>query len=161
MFASELLMPEPLVLPFCDVSHVTLATPRAIAREFSTSVLASAIRFVELSNARCAVVYSALGRVQWLKPSATFPDWLAKGRRLDPSSPAFAYHQTGTLDTEPCVLDAEAWVPRSKLDGSNVQIVEHSAAIPELGVVVSMLWLPDLEAQHLDLGTVDAAKPAF
>lgn len=155
VFASELLMPEPLVLPLCDVTHVTLAPIRAIAREFTTSVLASAMRFVELSGERCAVAYSTLGRLQWLKPSATFPNWIANGRRLDPASPAFGYHHTGTLDTEPCVLDAEAWLPGHRLDG-NAQIVEHSALIPELGVVFSLLWLPSSESKHVDLDALQS-----
>lgn len=154
VFASELLMPEPFVLPFCQTSCITLAPARAIAREFSTSVLASAMRFVELTTARYALAYSELGRVRWLKPSATFPDWIARGRRLDPSSPAFGYHHTGTLDTDPHVLAAEAWLPRDRIDGPNVQIIEHAALIPELGAVFSMLWLPDTETQHLDLGAL-------
>src|SRR5258708_1876538 len=103
------------------------------------------MRFVELTTARCAVAYSELGRIPWLKPSATFPDWIARGR-LYPSSPAFGYHHTGKLETE------EAWLPRDRVDGPNVQIVEHSALIPELGAVFSMLWLPDSETEHLDLG---------
>ena len=152
VFASELLMPEPFVLPFCQTSTITLAPAREIAREFSTSVLASAMRFIELTTARCALVYSELGRVRWIKPSATFPDWIARGRSLDPSSPAFGYHHTGKLDTEPHLLAADAWLPHDRIDGPTVQIVEHSALIPELGAVFSMLWLPETETQHLDLG---------
>lgn len=101
VFAAEIVMPEALVEPRCTVSHVTLAPARAIAREFKTSVLASAMRFVELSKERCAVAYSELGRVRWLKPSATFPDWVPRGRRLDPASAASDYFHKGRIDVAP------------------------------------------------------------
>lgn len=153
VFSSELVMPEPMVRPRCEVPHVTLAPAHVIAGEFRTSLLASAMRFVELSNERCAVAYSVLGCVRWLKPSATFPDWIPRGRRLDPATIAFDYHQRGAIDLEPNVVPADAWLPRDRIDTSSTSIVEHSAIVPELGAVFSMLWLPENESMHLDLGS--------
>ncbi|MEJ7598480.1 MAG: hypothetical protein WKG01_11270 [Kofleriaceae bacterium] len=49
------------------------------------------------------------------------------------------------------MLSADAWLPRDRIDASTVEIVEHSAVVPELGVVFSMLWIPDREIRHLDL----------
>lgn len=151
VFASEVVMPEPLVKPYCAVPYVTLAPAREIADEFITSVLASAMRFTEISTERCAVAYSVLGRVRWLKRSATFPDWIPHGRRLDPASAAFDYDQRGKLDGAARMLTADAWLPRTRIDNANVQIVEQSAVIHELGAVFTMLWLPRCEVSHLDL----------
>ena len=44
VFASEIVMPEPLVKPYCAVPYTTLAPARAIACDFITSVFASAMR---------------------------------------------------------------------------------------------------------------------
>lgn len=151
VFATETVMPEPLVRPRCVVSCVTLEPARAIACEFTTSVLASAMRLVELSDERCAVVYSELGRVRWVKRSATFPGWIPKGRPLDPSSAAFEYFHKGTIDSEAQLLAADAWLPRGRIDGSHVEIVEHAAIVPEFGAVFSLLWLPSREAAHLEI----------
>ena len=151
VFSSELVMPEPFVKPYCAVPYVTLAPARAIAEEFITSVLASAMRFTEISTERCAVAYSVLGRVQWLKRSATFPDFIPHGRRLDPTSAAFDYHQRGKLDGAARMLSGDAWLPRTRIDSANVQIVEQSAVIAELGAVFTMLWIPRHEVSHLDL----------
>ena len=151
VFATELLMPAALVRPWCEVPCLTLAASRAIAGEFATSVLASTMRLVELSGQRCAVAYSELGRVRWVKPSPTFPTWIPNGRRLDPASAAFEYSQKGTIDREPHVLPAETWLPRDKIDSSGAQIVEHSAVVTERGAVFSLLWIPDREVRHLDL----------
>jgi Zn-dependent peptidase ImmA (M78 family) len=153
VFASEVIMPEPMVKPYCAVPHVTLAPAREIADAFTTSVLASAMRFVELTTESCAIAYSVLGRVRWIKPSATFPDWIPRGRRLDPRSAAFDYHDCGTLDGSPQMLTADAWLPRDRLDSENVQLVEHSAVIAPLGVVFSMLWIPGRELRHIDLAS--------
>ncbi|MGE0401705.1 MAG: ImmA/IrrE family metallo-endopeptidase [Kofleriaceae bacterium] len=153
VFSSEFLMPEPMVRPRCAVNHVTLAPARVIATEFTTSVLASAMRFVELTDERCAIAYSILGRVQWIKPSASFPDWIPRGRRLDPRSAAFDYHESGTIDDTAQLMSADVWLPRDKLDATSVQLVEHSALIPALGVVYSMLWIPGREVRHLDLAS--------
>lgn len=149
--ATETLMPEPMVRPLCTVSQVTLAPAYAIAREFRTSLLASARRFVELTPQRCAVVYSELGRVCWVHPSATFPDVIQRGMRLDPSCAAFEYAARGVIDTAPRVTDGDAWLPEHQIDGSRIEVVEHSAVVRELGAVVSLLWIPDREARHLDL----------
>jgi Zn-dependent peptidase ImmA (M78 family) len=149
--ATETLMPEPMVRPLCAVPHVTLEPARAIAKTFTTSLLASAMRLVELSDQRCAIVYSELGRVKWVKPSATFPAWIPRGRRLHPTSAAFEYSQRGRIDPAPHVLFAGAWLPEMRIDSTNVEIVEHSAVVPELGAVFSLLWIPDREAKYLDL----------
>lgn len=151
VFASEVIMPEHMVRPYCAVSHVTLGPSREIADVFTTSLLASAMRFVELTSESCAIAYSVLGRVRWIKPSASFPDWIPRGRRLDPRSAAFDYHDCGTLDASPQLLSADAWLPRDRIDSANVQLVEHSAVIAPLGVVFSMLWIPRREVRHIDL----------
>ena len=153
VFASEVLMPEHMVKPYCTVPYVTLAPARAIADTFTTSVLASALRFVEVTDECCAVAYSTLGRVRWLKPSATFPDWIPRGRRLDPRSAAFDYHECGTIDSAPQLLSADAWLPQDRIDSACLQLVEHSAVIAPLGVVFSMLWLPRHEIRHFDLAS--------
>ena len=149
--ASELLMPEPMIRPMCTVPQVTLAPAYAIARTFRTSLLASAMRFVELTEKRCAIVYSELGRVKWVKPSATFAAWIPRRRRLHPTSPAFEYSQRGRIDNEPHVLPATAWMSRKGTDLANTQIVEHAAVVPELGAVFSLLWIRDHEVEQLDL----------
>src|SRR5262249_6753914 len=127
------------------------AAARAISCDFITSVLASAMRVTEITDERCAVAYTVLGRVKWIKRSSTFPLWIPHGRRVDPTSAVFDYYDSGKLDGAARVLAADAWLPRSRIDGSNVQMVEQSAAIPELGAVYTMLWIPAHEIAHLDL----------
>jgi hypothetical protein len=151
VFASELLMPEPWLKPYCVGPCISLALARGIADECATSLLASALRVTELSSESCAVAYSVGGRVKWVKRSVSFPDWIPRGRRIDPMSAAAEYARTGKLDHKVHVLGADAWLPRTRVDSASVQIVEQSAVIPELGAVFTMLWLPKREIAHVDV----------
>jgi len=151
VFATEFLMQEAWVKPYCMGEQVTLAPVRAIADAFTCSMLASANRLVELSPRRCAVVCCELGRVRWFKRSPTFPAWIPKGRRIDPASIAYEYHERGVIDPHARAMNATIWLPPHRVDGSFVEIVEHAIVIPELGVVASLLWIPERDAGHLDL----------
>lgn len=152
VFASEFLMPEDLVKPFCTGEFVTLDAAREIARTFKTSTLASLSRLVELSPRRCAIVYSELGRVRWFKRSATFPAWLPQGRLLDPAAAVYDYHAGGSMEAGPQFLDPRAWLSDHRIDASIEQIVEDSEPIPELGTAYSLLWIPDqaIRSQHAE-----------
>ncbi len=71
-FAAELLLPEQTVRRRCEVSPVDLDVVRGIADESGASLVCAAIRFVELTSERCAVVLSQSGTVTWAVRSALF-----------------------------------------------------------------------------------------
>jgi Zn-dependent peptidase ImmA (M78 family) len=97
-FASSLLMPEPLFGPRCDGKRPSVELVRTLADEFGTSLTATAIRIVELSQDYCAVVFSENGRVRWFRASEAFEGafWQDPGSRL----PATSVVQSGW--TFPC-----------------------------------------------------------
>jgi hypothetical protein len=79
-FAAELLMPEPHLRRRCEVSPVSLGPARAIAADFEVSLMAAALRFVELTSERCALVFARDRRVAWASRSETFAPFLERGR---------------------------------------------------------------------------------
>lgn len=143
-FASELLMPEPLVRAEFEFGKVDLDVPWQIARRFGVSILASSIRFTELASERCAAVFSSAGKISWARASdsLTLP---IPYRELVPSSLAHAFFERGSLVERPTYVPAEAWFSTA----AQVDILEHSTCHPEYGTVLSMLWIPPTAAPIL------------
>jgi Zn-dependent peptidase ImmA (M78 family) len=86
--ATELLIAEERGAPCCAVDRADVEHVDRLARAFGTSFEMSAIRFVELTMAPCAVVVSEGGRVKWALESLTFPGTIANRRELHASSVA-------------------------------------------------------------------------
>lgn len=81
-FATELLIPESLGKPMCGAERPTLDDVERLSRAFRTSPEMSAIRYVQLTDAPCAAVLVANGKVKWAAESAAFPAKIVRGRLL-------------------------------------------------------------------------------
>jgi hypothetical protein len=140
VFAVAHNMPETMVRAHCELSPANLYAAGAIATTFGASPVASALRLVDLSSDACAAVYSAHGRVQWMKRTKRFPLRLPPGARLDTNTVAAAVARGGG-DSEPRVVDATTWFAPRSCDALK-EVVEHSAVVPEpgWGGVLSVLW---------------------
>jgi hypothetical protein len=99
VFATEFLMPQALVRPFCEHPMIDRAAVDAIVEAFGSSIVAAAVRYVELSPASCAVAYSEAGLVEWAKRSRSFSARIPEHLRLGAGTIAFDYHARGVLDT--------------------------------------------------------------
>jgi hypothetical protein len=146
-FAAELLMPARLLRHRCEVSPVALARPREIASDFRVSIVAAALRFVELTSERCALVFSRDGRVGWAARSDSFVPFIDRGRRLCAAGVAFGWFRGGNLDEGPQPVPADAWFDH---DGDpEAEIIEDALAIAPAGGVLSLLWIPERAAHAL------------
>jgi hypothetical protein len=146
-FGGAVLLPDFLLRKRCEISPVTLDVPWQIAKEYEVSILASAIRFVELSSERCAAVFSKDGVVQWVRRSKTFTRRILEGGRLHHDSVAWDYHATGKLDERDQPVPAPAWFDTS----AKVDIIEHSTCRPDYGTVLSLLWVPEAVAARVGM----------
>jgi hypothetical protein len=142
VYATELLMPAPLVASLVRGSPMKLDVAREIARTFRTSLLASAIRLVELSGECCAVAYCMLGEVAWMVRSPSFPTWIPKRRPVDVRSIASGYFEHGSIEKRAGVVPADAWFPENRAPAGITEIMEHAAIVPACGAVMSLLWIP-------------------
>lgn len=140
-FAAELLMPARLLRRRCEVSPVSLDPARAISAEFKVSLMAAALRFVELTSERCALVFSRKGCVAWASRSASFVPEIPRGRRLDPQSVAADWFK-GRPMYEGCQpVPGDAWIDHSA--ATSVEVWEDSLAIPGIDGVLSLVWIPE------------------
>jgi len=136
-FASELILPKKLVERRCDVAEVNFEPIIQIAKDFRSSLTATAIKFVRLCPEKCALVFSSKGKVQWFYKS---PDWwpfIRRDKKLDKRTLAYDFFVSEPMDKEPVEIDADAWIESSGID----EIVEHSIGSTNHGFVLSILWI--------------------
>ena len=143
-FASELLLPRHLVEPRCEGAP-SLEIPRAIAFEFAMSVPASSIRYVQLTRARCAAIYSERGVIEWAPKSRGFKTRFPKGKPLPHGSMAYDCARNAEIDDQARALPANVWFDTNE----SFEIIEHSAPVSEAGGVITLLWVPDSIAPRL------------
>jgi len=138
-FAAELLMPEDLFAPKCDVPKVSWTPIVKLAEEFQVSVTAAALRFLAFTWDRVAVMACKDGKVAWCQSTRDFGRRLATGTPVDQWSLAYDFFKKGQASQIPETVSAEAWVPNAR-DGE--EVVEHVFPMPNLGVALSLLWFP-------------------
>jgi len=102
-----------------------------IEQTFGCSPVANALRFVELTSERCAVVYCERCEVKWAKRSPTFA-WRKKGMGLSPDSIVRLF-QRGAIEDVAQPVPADAWISGLDPDVASVDIIEHVQVIPEPG----------------------------
>jgi hypothetical protein len=160
IFAVAHNMPEAMVRAHCALSPANLYTSRAIAATFQASPVASALRLVDLSPEACAAVYSADGRVQWMKRSKSFPFRLAYGTKLDPESLAFTIFASSFVQHESRPLHLSTWFG-SRSHHPLSKIVEHAEMVPEpgWGGVLSVLSYSRSKVLHRTLHSECAYLP--
>jgi uncharacterized protein DUF955 len=93
IFATELLMPWRLIEPIIRANVGGFATIKAIAESCESSLLASAIRYTQVTGECVAVIVSHLGAVEFMTASTSFKqisgiDWLRKRDSLPPDVPS-------------------------------------------------------------------------
>jgi Zn-dependent peptidase ImmA (M78 family) len=146
VFATEYLMPEAWVAPYC-VASPTLAAVHTIAKTFRMSNVASAVRFVELSSTPCAVVYSEQGHIVWAKRSRTFPGRIPAQLKIGEGAIAHDFHQRGLLDDAVREVPATAWLGTAVPSLAGTPLIEHVEVVPEpgWGGMLSLLAIPDAD----------------
>jgi len=148
-FAAELLMPSKMLRRRCEVSPVSLELARAIAADFEVSLVAAALRFVELTSERCAAVFSRAGRVVWAARSDTFVPFIERGLWLRRSSVAVDCFRSGRLHDGAQPVPADAWFDHDA--DPNAEIWEDAVSVPSTRGVLSLLWIPEKCARALRL----------
>ncbi len=134
VFAAELLMPEELVAPHAAMPP-GLVTVRSISDTFRTSIVASARRYVELTAASCALVYSKDGRVVWAKYSCSFPGRIPHQIQIGRGTIASDFHaiNANVLGDTERLVPASAWFAAGNAPANCASLVEHAEVVPEPG----------------------------
>jgi len=139
-FASELLLPEPLVRPTIQESTPDLERIAALAEEFRTSLTATALRFIDLCAERCAVVVSERRAVSWYRATGDFGYHLEPGTSLSEDSYAVDFFSGKEMPRDMRTVSASAWLSGKRV-ASRDQIKEQSWGMARYGFVLTLLWV--------------------
>jgi len=134
-YASDLLMPAAMFKPrAATFERVDFTTVKVLAKVFTTSLTATAIRLVEHSSLPAMLVCSSADGVEWaVRREGTKPLWPKK-----PGPETYAYDVLdGREDEALGDVFASAWFDHSIADRH--QVHEHSIRAYE-GLVLSLLW---------------------
>lgn len=136
-FAAELLMPRFMFEPRCVKRPPSFGLIESLAGTFRTSLSATARHYIKYTKERCAVVFSADGRIRSCVKSDDFGYWIVGD--LDKYSLAFDYFQGKSLPSRAESVDASTWLEGRFVN--DAMIKEESRALPRYGVVISLLWI--------------------
>jgi hypothetical protein len=140
-FATNLLLPEEFFVPRIRATAPSLDFVSELAREFSTSVTATALRYVELSGLPCAVVVSSDDGVEWFRVAEGFPGWFEKGRPVHGDSWAYSALRGEELPTGMQPILATAWFKERRW--KDVMIREQAIRLGSYGKALSLIWIPE------------------
>lgn len=142
-FAADLLMPRFLFLRSL-VAHrrPSFEAIDALASEYATSRLATALRCLDLAGWPVLLVCHGKGGRRWFKRGAgVSDDWFPRDD-LDASSPAFAVLFGDTERSRPQVIGANSWFERR--DAARFRLTEQSVKAYG-GEILTLLTLTDRE----------------
>lgn len=137
-FAAELLLPRKLVGPRFKLNDPSLHRIREIASEFSTSLTATAYRFIELTDKPCCLVWSEQNRVRWYVPSASFRIPLPIPELPSPESVASKLFAGLRVVDDFVEVPPDAWLDRWNARRVR-RVLEHSIPLPSYSAVLSFL----------------------
>jgi len=138
-FAVEILMPQDLFEPKCDKKKPTISFIEELSEEFQTTLTATALRYIEFTPERCALIISEDKKIKWFRITEDFGFWFERGAKLDPDSYAYDFFSDGDIPMEPQKVPATAWLSNKEL--WCYQIQEHSKPLPRYNSVLTLLWI--------------------
>jgi len=143
VFAAELLMPQNFFLARIKNSQPSIQLLKQEANFFLTSLTATAIRWIELTDDYCAVVFSENGKIRWWRGSKPLDGrlWLDAGIDLHADSIAGSYFRGNQVASGRQKIEAECWVDDARRLGTKY-LFEEAYVMERYGQVMSLLTLP-------------------
>jgi hypothetical protein len=159
-FAGELLVPTKPLVKLLSGNAPSFDLIESLANMFSTSLTATAYRFVEATTHACAVVWSERGAPKWFVRSDEFTHWIRLRERLDARTlGADCFGGRSAVPHTQEKVAATAWL--SEAVPEDAQILEHTRCVPSYSGALSLLWLPrPLSSDASEDDTLSELNPA-
>jgi len=138
-FASELLLPYKELAPKVKKKKATIDVAKDIAKEFGSSLTAACLKCVEVTEEKCAIVYSVDESIKWFRRNEAFWYRIRSGKL---SQEAFATHLFRQAETrqQDGAVPADAWLEDEGLS-SDARIWEDSILLPHYNTAITILTI--------------------
>jgi Zn-dependent peptidase ImmA (M78 family) len=138
-FAAELLLPEVMFRKKLERTLPSWELIEQLAEEFNATLTATAIRYIDICEEPCAVVFSTHGKVLWTRKSKDFSGWIVPGQQLSHNCLAIDFFKKGNVSTKMETMRRDAWIENAS---ERQAIREQARAMPSYDSVLSLLWIP-------------------
>jgi len=139
LFAAELLMPRTLFAPRGVGQEPSFQLIESLAREFSTTLTATAVQFVRTTQEECALVSAADRHRKWFILSPGFEFQMLEDDYIHGHSCA-AEVNPSKLSSRSSDIEAGFWLEGFRGDHKSL-ITEDARFFPSLGRSLSLLWI--------------------
>ncbi len=139
-FAAELLMPEDEIRVRLVRTQLSVELAGAIATEMGVSIVAAALRCVELTTEPSAVMLVEGDRVTWIATGGGLRTGYRRGMRIDPGSMAAYLAASDTLSCAATRVPARLWRIRDAAE--RLVVHEEAVRVPEQAAVLSLVTAP-------------------
>ena len=139
-FASELLLPYKEIQPLVKSKDLTISLAKTLSREFRTSLTATCLKCVEVSDEKCAIVVSVAGAIKWFRRNDHFRYFIRVNQQLSKQSYAAQLFSARFIEEPFGAVPAEAWLDNDDLPG-NARIWEDSIFLPFYNTTLTILTI--------------------
>jgi Zn-dependent peptidase ImmA (M78 family) len=142
-FAAELLMPQAAFIPYLRRVRPSFRLISELATEFDTSLTATAIRCVEVTDDYWALVVSEAGRIRWWRGSERFEErfWIDTGTALAMGTVAGSLLRGKSAPSAPEEVRSSDWVDCKDGYGHDT-LIEEVFPLSDRDQILSLLYLP-------------------
>lgn len=136
-FAVELLMPHKIYRNLVNERDPGWDSFKELAKKSSTSLIATAQRYVNLTNHACILIVSKDKKIVHFQKSSSFTAYLEK--TLSPQTQAHNAFLGKTISDSFETVKADNWLSGRNL-GRDTEILEWTLPINSYGQVLTLLW---------------------
>ena len=143
MFAAGLLMPSSPFMEHANKKSFSFETISSLAEYFITSLTATAIRYVDLSNDYYAIICSDAGKIRWWRGSTDFENkfWITPRMKLSANTIASGFFSENHKAEGVGEIDIDAWCDKRSTN-ELYTFVEESRYFERYNQVLTLLRLP-------------------
>lgn len=138
-FAAELLLPEAMFRKKLEKTLPSWELIEQLAEDFRATLTATAIRYIDLCEESCAIVFSTHGKTIWTRRSEDFSGWVAPGQKLSDNSLAIDFFRSGTVSPKMETIRRDAWIENT---AEMETLREQVRPMPSYDSALSLLWIP-------------------